>query len=340
MVSATWPVARSIAGTRVDPGERIAEHAEAFAEGPGGVGHGLGAIGLARPDRHQRLEVFFLAQVLALQLDGGHGVGLALADVDGDRDVLLVGRDRDLGGLDVELEVPAVEVIGTQCLEVGIELRARVAVCLGVPVQPAAIVEFEQAAQGAGGERLVADDPQFADARRRALVDREGDIDAVALERCHGGHHFGTVQAAGEVLALELLLRAVGKRLVERLAFTDAEVLEGLDQRVLLEFLQAHELDASDHRAFLDDQHHDASVDLDAHVLEEPGREQRAQCRRSLLVGVGVTDAKRQRGEHRAGVRTLQAFHPDVLEHKGLDCPGRRDGQGSSDGNAENGLAQ
>ena len=46
-------------GARVDLGEGIAEDAEAVDEGPCRLGHRLGAIRFAGPDRHQRLELVF-----------------------------------------------------------------------------------------------------------------------------------------------------------------------------------------------------------------------------------------------------------------------------------------
>ena len=76
-----------------------------------------------------------------------------------------------------------------------------------------------------------------------------------------------------------------------------------------------------DDRALLDDDDDDVAVDVDAHVLEQAGREQRAQRGGALLVGVGVADAKRQRREHGAGVGALQALDADVLQRERLDRP-------------------
>ena len=135
-------------------------------------------------------------------------------------------------------------------------------------------------------------------------------------------------------MALELLLGAVGERLVERQAFADAEVLQRLDEGVLLELLHADEVDVGDDRALVDDDDGDAVVDVDANVLEEARREQRAQGGSALLVGVGVADPERQRREHRAGVGALQALDADVLQHERLDGARGADLQrdGESDG--------
>ena len=175
-----------------------------------------------------------------------------------------------------------------------------------------------------------------------AFGHREGDVDAVALLRRHRGHDLGGVEAARQVLALELLLGAVDERLVERQALADAEVLQRLDQVVLLELLHADEVDAGDdRRAPRRSPPTTSPVDVDPHVLEQARGEQRAQRRGALLVGVGVADAERQRREHGAGIGALQAFDADVLAAtNGLDRQaGRASGRGRRRGDAERGGA-
>jgi hypothetical protein len=54
-------------------------------------------------------------------------------------------------------------------------------------------------------------------------------------------------------------------------------------------------LDAGDDGALVDDDDDDLAFDLDAHVLEQAGGEQRAQRGGALVVVVGVADAERQR---------------------------------------------
>ena len=246
----------------LDVGEGIAEVAEVVGERLGGLGHLVGVVGLARADGHQRLELVLLAEVVAFQPDAGNHIPLALRHVDGDGDVLLVGRDRHLGGIDAEFQVAAAQVVRAQRLQVGIELGARVAVGLGVPAQPAAGVEVEQALERRLAERIVADDPDFVDAGRLALGHRERQVDAVALDGRHGGHDLGAVQAPVDVLALEFLLGAVGQGLVIRTAFGQADLAQRLLQRVLVEFLGAHEIDVGHRRTLFDDH--------DQHVARSP----------------------------------------------------------------------
>ena len=78
-----------------------------------------------------------------------------------------------------------------------------------------------------------------------------------------------------------------------------------------------------------DHHHHGVAVNLDAHVLEQARGEQRTQARGAFVIRVSVAHTERQRAEHRAGIRALQAFDPDVSKDKGLDGKGRKVGQRS-----------
>ena len=311
-------------GARLDAREGVAEGAVHLGEAAGRFGDRLGAVRLARFDGHQRLEVVFLAEVLALETDRRHGVGLPFGHVDRDRDVLLVRRDGHLSGVDGELEVAAVQVVSAQCLEIGIELGARIAVRLRVPGEPTTGGQLELPKQRPFGELLVAGDADVADLRDLAFADGEGDVDAVAFHRRDGGDDLGPVQAARQVLALEFLFGAVGQGTVERLAFADAHVLQRFGERVLVELLESDEGHRRDDRPLFDDDDDHVVVDVQSHVLEQAGGEQRTQCGRPLLVAVGIADAEGQRAEDGAGVGPLQAFDADVLQHEGLDRPHRR----------------
>ena len=318
-------------GARIDARKCIAKSAETIGEGLGRGGDHRSAVRLASANANQLLELIFLAQVVSNQPDGGHGIGLPLLDRDRDGDVLLVGRNRDLCGLDVELEIAAIEVVSTQGVEVSVELGARVAVVLGVPGQPAAGGQIHQSGQGRLGEHLGTDDADLADARRIAFSHRETDVDAVAIGRGDGRHHLGAVEAARQILALDLLLGPVDQCPVERQAFPDARILERLDQGVFVKFLQTDETDCFDHWPLFDHHHCDAAVDLDAHVLEKAGREQGTQRSSGLVVGVVVANPKRQRGEDSAGIGTLQALDADILQHKGFDGKDWRRGECSKE---------
>ena len=326
--------------SRLDAREGIAERTVEVEEVLRRRRHGLRAEEIARADRDQALELVLAPEEVAVERDRGHRVGQSLADVHRDRDVLLVGRDRDLGRFDREFKVTAVQIEGLERLQVGVELDARITVALGVERQPAAGAQLEQAAQCALLEGLIADDADLADACRLALGDREREVDAVALDRRHRRHHLGGIETAREVLALELLLGAVGQRLVERQAFADADFAQRLQDRVLLELLHADEVDVGDDRPLLDDNDHHLAFDLDAHVLEQAGGEQRTQCGRALVVVVGVADTKGQRREHGAGIRALQALNANVDDDEGLDSPGRADVQRTGESEEQDSIPQ
>ena len=306
------------------PGEGEAEIAKALGEGLGGFGHVVGVVGLAGLDGDELLELVLAVEVVARELHPRDDELLAFGDVDGDGDGLLVRRHRDLGRVDAEVQIAAGEVEGLERLEVAVELGARVAVGLGVPAQPVAGGLVEQVAQRGFAKRLVADDADVLDLRGLALGHGEGEVHTVALGRGDGRDHLGAVEAAADVLALELLLGPVGERLVERTALGQTHVAQRLEQGFLVELADAGEIDVGNRRALFDDDHHHIVLHLDAHVLEQPQREQRADRRSGLLVGVGLAHAQRHGGEHGAGLDTLQALDADVAHGEGR----HRQGQG------------
>jgi hypothetical protein len=108
--------------------------------------------------------VDFRQHQVAGQLHVADGVDLALANVGGNEDVLFVGADRDLGRLDGEVHVAAIEIKGPQHLEVAGELLPRVLVAPAPEHQTARGVGLEVIAQFLVAERLVADDVDVADA--------------------------------------------------------------------------------------------------------------------------------------------------------------------------------
>ena len=304
-------------GPLLDPREGVAVEPEQVGDALGGLGHGLAAVGRARPHQHARAELVVLAEVVAFQAHGGDGVGLALTHRDRDRDLLLVGRDRDLRRLDRELEIAAVHVEGAQCLQVGIELGARVAVALAVPGEPAHLGELEQVQQCRSRKASA---PTMRMSLMRAASPSV--IVKVTLTRLRSiGVTVVTTSAPYRLRLRYWRLISCSARSISALSngrpFADAGVLQRLGQRLLVEFLQADEVDRGDDGAFVDDHDGRRALDLDAHVLEQAGGEQRAQRGRALLVVVGVADAERQRAEHGAGVGALQAFDADVLQHEG-----------------------
>ena len=73
-----------------------------------------------------------------------------------------------------------------------------------------------------------------------------------------------------------------------------------------------------------DEHHQHVVLDLEAHVLEEAGGEQRAHRLLRLLLVHGLADLDRQVAEHRAGLGALQALDADVPDDEGLEATARR----------------
>src|SRR5690606_23425365 len=295
----------------VDVGERVAQRAELLGNPLGRVGQLAAREHVAGLELHQRLEVVLAAEQLAAEADARHPVELALVDVDGDLDAVLLGRNGNLRRLDVELQVAAVEVERAQRLEVTGELLARVLVGLRVPREPGRRGEPHLVEQALGGERLVADEPDRGDSCRIAFLDRQRDADAVAFERSDRRRNADRVLAARQVLALDLLLGALEDRTVEDARLGQPLLAQHALERVGVELLGAADVDRRDRRALLDVDDEHVALGLQANVPEEPGREQRLDRLAGLFVGYPVADPNRQVAEHGPRFGALYAFDPD-----------------------------
>ena len=226
-----------------------------------------------------------------------------------------------MGRFDGEFQVAAVDVVGPQRLEVGVELGARVSVGLRVPGQPAAGRQIQKRQQLRLREDRGPGNPDVLDLGGRTLGHGEGDVDAIALQGRDGGDDLRAVEAARQVLALDLLLGAVEQGPVERSAIGQACIPERRAQNVLVELLVATELDAGDRRPLLDDHHQHVAIDLDAHILEQAQAEQGLDRGRAFFVVVGIAHAHRQGCKDGPCLYPLQPFHPDVTHLERVDRP-------------------
>ena len=288
----------------------------------GGLRDLVGVVGLAGLDRDHGLELVVAVEVVAFELDVRHHIAFAFVDVHRERDRLLVGRNGDLGRLDAELEIAALQIVRAQGLQIGVELGARIAIGLGVPAEPAAGVLVEQALERGFAEGLVADHVDLVDLCRLAFGHRERQVDAVALDGRHGGDDFRAIEAAVDVLALELLLGTVGERAVERPAFGQTHVAHGFLQGVLVELLGAGEVDVGNRRTFLYNHREHVAVGFEAHVLEQAQSEQRTDRGRAFFVVVIITHTQGDGRKNGTRFHPLQTFDADVLDLERLQCPG------------------
>src|SRR2546425_7439944 len=142
-------------------------------------------------------------------------------------------------------------------------------VVLAEPGEPAGGAQLDYAEQFVLRKRPIADDVDPRDPGDLALVDAEIDRHPVALERGHSGRNLYSVKAAGQVLALELLLGLVEQRAVENAALLESDIAQALLDLVLFEFLHSGEFDRGYRRALL--QRHDQHVPLgfEPHVPEK-----------------------------------------------------------------------
>ena len=159
------------------------------------------------------------------------------------------------------------------------------------------------------------------DARGLPFGNVEGQVHLIARHGRDGGLHFGAIQAAVDVLALDFLLGAVNQRLVIGAACGHACVAQGVLQNLLGELAVAREIDLRHRRALLHDDHQHIALHIQPHVVEQAQRIQGADGRRSGFIRVGVAHAQGQRAKHRARLHTLQAFHADIAHGKRVDGP-------------------
>ncbi len=270
------------------------------------------------------LDVFLRQHGVAGDLDLGDLVLLALGDAGGDEHVALVGTDRHLGGVDAEVHVAAVQVPGVELLQVAGHLLLRVLVVAAIPGSPVVLLGFP-----AGEDVLVvvllgADQVDVADLGGLAFLDRDGHVDAVAVERAHRRGDLDVVLAAVVVLARQFLGHAVQAQAIEGAALGQADVGQALEQFLGLDVLVAGHGELVDRRTFLDRDHQDVALAVQLHVLEEAGAVQGADRIASLGVIDSVAAVHRQIGEYGARGDALQPVDADVAGDERF----RRQGEG------------
>ena len=310
----------------------VAERGELVDERRGDVVDLLGTVDLARLERQELVELLVDAEKVARELGAGDRVLLALGHVDRDVDVGLVGRDGNLDGVDLEVEVALIHVEGADRLKVGRKLFTAVEIALRVPAEPVRHAELHLVEQLVGIEEAVAREADRGDRRGTAFVDVDRDAHAIAFERRGDRLDLHAVIAAGEVLAAQLLVGAVKRRLVEDAALGHADVAQaGLDS-VLVEGLDAVRLNGR-HGGTLDDVHDEhVAVLRERHVLEEAGAVERVDGAGAHVGRVLVACAERKMRKDRTGFGTHQAFNSNVGNDKSRGPLGAHHGRNDSGG--------
>src|SRR5690606_16293736 len=171
-------------------------------------GHHLAREDLARLDQQQTPHVLLGDYQVTGQLHVVDGIQLALVDVDGDVDVFLVRGNGYLGGGDIHVDVAAVQVPGTQTLQVAGEFFAGILVVVANEGQPAGGLELEQRLQFLIGEYRVADHVDVLDGRHRAFVHDDLQGNAVARLGNPLGIDGRRITALGNILTQQQIGRA------------------------------------------------------------------------------------------------------------------------------------
>ncbi|MCY1176362.1 hypothetical protein D9M73_166290 [compost metagenome] len=226
--------------------------------------------------------------------------------------MLLVRRDGHLGGGDVHVDVAAVQVVGTQALQVTGQLFTGVLVVVLEERQPVGGLEFEQVDQVFVREDRVAHHVDVLDSRNGAFVDVDLQADAVTRLRHHFGVDGSRVATLGDVLTLQLVTHTFEGGTLEDLAFGQARLFQALHQVFGADRLVAFNLDARHRRALdhVDDEH--IAIAAQLNVLEEPGLEQGTRrVHQAAVVGL-VANVQRQGTEHTASGNPLQAVDANV----------------------------
>ena len=267
-------------------------------------------------------ELFFRNDQGALKVYVAYDVAAALGDVDSDVHVLLVGSDRDLCRVDVEIDESIIEIERTQRLEIGRELRFGISVRTRDEREEPGRIKLEIIQQIIVVERDVPYDVDLPDLRDDAFRDLESDRDPVTLDRCHRTRDLGAVLSCRKVRPMQLLLHLVENRSVEDAPLGEPDLLKGGHEILGLEIFVASEFDAADGRSF--DHRHDERLAIarEPHIAEETGLEQGTDGSGSACSVHGIADLYRQIVEDGAGGDPLQTFQTDILDDKRIGRSG------------------
>ena len=192
---------------------------------------------------------------------------------------MLVWGDCYLSRIDPKVQVATGQVIRPECLNVSIELDARIAIGLGVPAQPTACVQVKQPAKCRFAESFGADQANVVDLCSFALGHAEGQIDPITLNGRDCGDHLRTIQAAINILSFEFLLGLVCQGLVKGLTFIKSCIAHRFFQKVFVEFFVAYKINAGHGRPLFNNHHQHVTTDFQPNILEK------TQCKQSANSG-------------------------------------------------------
>ena len=165
---------------------------------------------------------------------------------------------------------------------------------------------------------MVADDIDATDLGHRALFDVETHAHTVTLHRADYGLDGGAILALTQILALDFLFRLLQHGAVKNHSLGETDLLEPLLHLVAGKGLVAGEVNLGNRRTLLQRHHQHVAFGFQTHVLEKTGGVERLDGLRRTLIVHGLANFDRQVIEDSAGLRALNAFDTNVLDHERL----------------------
>ncbi|KAG1206296.1 hypothetical protein G6F35_011255 [Rhizopus arrhizus] len=200
---------------RVHLGERVADVGQRIGDGVRAELQQCTRERVAGLLDHHALDVLLREDGVAADLDLGDLVLRTLGHAGGEEHVALVGADRDLGRIDAEVDIAAVQVPGVELLQVAGQLFLGVLVVTAVPRRPVVLPGLPGLQDVLALELLGTDQVDVTDLGRLAFLDGDRDVHAVAVQRAHGRGDLDGVLATVVVLATQFLGHAVQAQAVE-----------------------------------------------------------------------------------------------------------------------------
>ncbi len=149
--------------------------------------------------------------------------------------------------------------------------------------------------------------------------DIEVDRNPIAFQRRNRTLDFDRIFTARKILLFQLLLRLIQHCAIKNPRLSQAVVLQGFAQLILIEVFGPIDIDLIDRWTFINDHDQGVAVRLQLHITEETGSKQSLDRSSRLVVIEAITHANRQVVEHRTGFSTLHPFDLDILDGKWLD---------------------
>ena len=306
------------AGCGLHVGKAVALAPKPAGDQVGGHGHAFLGKELALLQHHQLAQLLLVHDQVAVERDLTHLELFTLIHRQGHEHLFLVLGQRDIGRLDTELDITAVQVMGAQALKVSGKLLARVLVRVGNGVPPAGFAQLHQADQLFLGERLVTNDVDVLDGGDLALIDAEVDGNAVARQLFNLGIHIRVIAALGDVGTQNLELKTLQRGALEDLAFLYPGLAHAFHELFGLDVLVALNLNPGNRGPLLNGNDEDIAFTGQTDIGEKSGLEK-------IPDGVGsgdiihlITDLDRQGTEDVARRHPLKTFHLNVRDPEGL----------------------